>query len=126
VRQRFSLAHELKHVIDHPFIARAYPDLGLRRGSARAEQVCDYFAACLLMPRPWVKDAWASGIQQIESLAELFGVSTQAMTHRLTDLGLLPSTRHNFYFREHVELSEVVEGTFAYFRAAPRELELVA
>lgn len=127
VRQRFSLAHELKHVIDHPVIDRAYPTIGRRHSRVRAEAVCDYFAACLLMPRPWVKAAWTSGVQEIESLAELFGVSTQAMTYRLVDLGLLPSTRHNLYFRELPRVHEEPAGVFAYFRAAPRqELELVA
>lgn len=51
-RQRFSLAHELKHVLDHRFVDVLYRGV---RGADRArwiEQVCDYFAACLLMPRP--------------------------------------------------------------------------
>jgi predicted transcriptional regulator len=127
VRQRFSLAHELKHVIDHPFIERAYPQVGRRTERQRAEQVCDYFAACLLMPRPWVKKAWASGTQEIEALAELFGVSTQAMTYRLVDLGLLPSTRHNLYFRSLPKIDDGMDGVFAYFRPAPTyPLELVA
>lgn len=116
VRQRFSLAHELKHIVDHPFIDHAYPTIGRRHSRVRAETVCDYFAACLLMPRPWVKAAWTSGVQEIESLAELFGVSTQAMTYRLVDLGLLPSTRHNLYFRDLPQVYETVGEVFAYFR----------
>ena len=57
-RQRFSLAHELKHILDHPFVTILYPGrLEL------AEQVCDYFAACLLMPRRWLKQAWAEGVR---------------------------------------------------------------
>jgi Zn-dependent peptidase ImmA (M78 family) len=118
VRQRFSLAHELKHVIDHPFIARAYPSLGRRTTQQRGEAMCDYFAACLLMPRPWVKRAWFSRVQQVDALAEMFGVSEQAMTYRLTDLGLLPSTRCNVYFREARDAYEEVVTELIYFRRA--------
>lgn len=123
VRQRFSLAHELKHVLDHPFIDRAYPQVGTRTSPQRAEAICDYFAACLLMPRPWVKKAWFSRIQQVDALAELFGVSTQAMTYRLTDLALLPSTRCNVYFREAPRVVDFESSAMSYFRPAPR-LEL--
>ncbi len=48
-RQRFSLAHEFKHIIDHRFadlIYAKFPDLDRAR---IIEQLCDYFAACLLM-----------------------------------------------------------------------------
>lgn len=88
VRRRFTLAHEFKHVLDHPFIDRAYSD---RRGTPsadRAEEVCDYFAACLLMPRPWIKHAWTSGLQDQRALAQLFGVSEAAMGLRLRQLGI--------------------------------------
>lgn len=97
VRQRFSLAHEFKHVLDSPFIATLYPDdMGLS-ADRRAEQVCDHFAGCLLMPRPWVKRAWASGIQGVDQLARYFDVSRQAMERRLVGIGLIarpPSSRH--------------------------------
>jgi hypothetical protein len=57
-RQRFSLAHELKHILDNPFVTILYPGR-----SDLAEQVCDYFAACLLMPRRWLRQAWAEGMR---------------------------------------------------------------
>ena len=88
VRRRFTLAHEFKHVLDHPFALRAYPDAKGRPSEKRAEAICDYFAACLLMPRPWVKQAWVSGIQDQRALAQLFGVSEAAMALRLRQLGL--------------------------------------
>jgi len=99
VRQRFSLAHELKHVLDHEVIDFAYPSVGLRSSQQRAELACDYFAACLLMPRPWIKRAWGMGVQQVDALADLFGVSTEAMARRLHDLGLAESPYRNVYFR---------------------------
>lgn len=93
VRRRFTLAHEFKHVLDHPFIDSAYVDRKGRPSEARAEAICDYFAACLLMPRPWVKQAWVGGIQDQRALAQLFGVSEAAMALRLRQLGITTERR---------------------------------
>lgn len=91
-RQRFTLAHELKHVLDNPFIELLYPDRTGKPSAPRAEAICDYFAACLLMPRPAVKVLWGLGHQRVEDLADHFGVSRAAMGLRLHQLGL-SSTR---------------------------------
>ena len=89
VRQRFTLAHEFKHVLDHPFITVLYPDKNGVLSHDRAEQVCNYFAACLLMPRQWVCDLYpASGADSARSLARTFGVSPAAMRVRLRQLHL--------------------------------------
>jgi Zn-dependent peptidase ImmA (M78 family) len=86
VRQRFSSAHEFKHILDHPF-RKVQP--WTRHGDETAEIVCDYFAGCLLIPRPWLKRAWTSETQQLGDLARLFGVSRQAMRVRLLQTGLV-------------------------------------
>ena len=54
-RQRFSLAHEFKHIIDHRFAHLIYSQFPEKDRAAKIEQLCDYFAGCWLMPRPWVK-----------------------------------------------------------------------
>lgn len=54
---------------------------------------CDYFAACLLMPRPAVKALWGLGHQRVEDLAAHFGVSRAAMGLRLHQLGLTSTRR---------------------------------
>lgn len=87
-RQRFSLAHEFKHVLDNPFIDVLYPATRAMSDHDRAEQVCDYFAACLLMPRTWLKKAW-TGTQDPHTLARRFDVSAQAMRVRLLQIGLV-------------------------------------
>jgi Zn-dependent peptidase ImmA (M78 family) len=93
VRQRFSLAHELKHVLDDPFIEWLYPTKNGYSPEDRAERTCDYFAACLLMPRMWIKRDWAGGgIQDIARLARRYRVSQVAMAVRLAELRLLPPT----------------------------------
>ena len=88
-RRRFTLAHEFKHVLDHPFVDRAYADRKGKADDVLAEQVCDYFAACFLMPRPWIKRAWVNGVQDQEQLARLFNVSEAAMAIRLRQIGLV-------------------------------------
>lgn len=82
-RQRFSLAHEYKHVIDHPNRDLLYPSHAIR------ERVADHFAACLLMPRVLITRAWCAGEQDVAQLAELFSVSPLAMERRLRELGHL-------------------------------------
>ena len=86
-RQRFSLAHELKHILDHPFVTILY-----RGRPELAEQVCDYFAACLLMPRRWLRQAWAEGVRDQHVLSRRFGVTPQAVKVRLLQVGLIEPT----------------------------------
>lgn len=88
-RQRFSLAHEFKHVLDDPVIDRSQAHLRSERKARRAERLCNYFAACLLMPRPWVKHDWYGGLQRARALARRYYVSEAAMSNRLRELGLV-------------------------------------
>ena len=92
-RQRFSLLHEYKHVIDYPVYQTAYPATPAASHEVRREAICDYFAACVLMPRVLVRRAWTGFSQDPKELAGLFGVSPAAMRYRLTDLGLLERQR---------------------------------
>jgi len=93
VRQRFSMFHELKHVLDDPSIEWMYPTRGGFSPEDRAERICDYFAACVLMPKMWIKRDWAGGgIQDITKLARRYRVSQVAMAVRLSELRLLPPT----------------------------------
>ena len=88
VRQRFSLGHELAHVVYHALADTVLPAYKDQTAEGRLEQACEYFAACLLMPRTWLKRAYYEGIQDVPSLARLFGVSWVALRVRLEQLGL--------------------------------------
>lgn len=90
VRQRFSLLHEFKHVLDHPTKQLFTSDRG-RSAEQQHELLADFFAASVLMPRMWVKRAWFGGLQDLPALAERFEVSEKAMTMRLDFLGLRSS-----------------------------------
>jgi hypothetical protein len=89
VRRRFTIAHEFKHILDDPFIEWLYPSVGRKQPEDRAESNCDYFAACLLMPRIWIKRDFANGIQDVAQLARRYHVSRAAMEYRLNQLGLV-------------------------------------
>jgi predicted transcriptional regulator len=90
-RQRFSLAHELKHVVDHVYARQLYGAVEPAARQAWIEQVCDYFAGCLLVPRPMLKRVWSMQTQDLASLAARFRVSQQAMKTRLSQVGLVPA-----------------------------------
>ena len=87
-RQRFSLAHEFKHLLDWPLASRIYRD-GRRSGHFQGERAADWFAAALWMPRPWVKRAFYNDrIRDEHELARRFQVSVAAMRVRIDELGL--------------------------------------
>lgn len=88
-RQKFTLAHELKHIVDHPLAKSIYCRIEPRDRSAFIEATCDYFAGCLLIPRPWLKRAWCGGMQDTRRLAQHFEVSEAAITTRLSQVGLV-------------------------------------
>lgn len=105
MRQRFTLAHELKHVLDHPYRHHRYASTDLEQQLA-AERICDYFAACLLMPKAWVKKAYCrDGVQDLRVLARHFGVSVEAMRIRLHHLGLVDDNRRCTYQRASAGLA---------------------
>lgn len=82
-RQRFTLLHEFKHIIDHGRTQQLYGG-----DSQRAEQAADYFAGCTLMPKRLIKSAWGNGIQAVTALAQTFDVSEPAIRVRLAQLRL--------------------------------------
>ena len=116
VRQRFSLAHEFKHVLDAPFASFLYPEVPGMNSHERAERVAEYFAGCLLMPKLWVNRAWTSGVQRLPTLAKRFGVSQAAMQVRLLQIGLIdPPPR----CAEPLWSKPTIHRRRRYYRTAP-------
>lgn len=92
VRQRFTLAHELKHILDDSLLTVGgglYPAIRGYSPHERAERICDRFAGALLMPKVLLRADWADGLQDIAKLAKRYDVSRDAMSVRLSQLGLL-------------------------------------
>lgn len=92
-RQRFTIAHEVGHRILHP----AYESHGmLEQVAARGdygiiERAVNHFAACLLMPRSWVRELCESQLWDradlISATARHFEVSRQSAEIRIVELG---------------------------------------
>jgi Zn-dependent peptidase ImmA (M78 family) len=92
-RQRFTAAHELGHYYKRqPEDHEAYEYVDRRDQRARAgtdpeEIYANAFAAALLMPREEVEQLHAQGLAA-PTMAHHFGVSAEAMSIRLDNLGL--------------------------------------
>jgi hypothetical protein len=88
VRQRFSIAHEIGHwVLERiPETKELAPVAARGRQYDEVERVCNFFAACLLMPRNWTRERFEWGLTNGE-LAKAFEVSTDAVRLRLRELG---------------------------------------
>lgn len=104
VRRRFTIAHEIKHILDD----RAVSHLRKNGGCGPywlTERICDYFAACLLMPRPHIKRAYTTISQDEATLAKMFDVSLDALRIRLQQIGLTDSPqRCDGYTRDVIPL----------------------
>jgi Zn-dependent peptidase ImmA (M78 family) len=101
-RQRFTVAHELAHLVMHPgitmFIDRSVR-VNWRDGQSNLDEVeANAFAAQLLMPRDMVVEQVKKVIAAREQitpdalarrLAKSFQVSPQAMSYRLENLGIV-------------------------------------
>lgn len=98
-RQRFTLAHEIGHVLLHAKDDRVFVDRRFFRnewsstGELREEIEANAFAAALLMPKSFIKKHLNAegGITDIDvfRLATQFEVSEQAMTLRLVKLNYI-------------------------------------
>lgn len=88
-RNRFTLAHELGHVLlghvnEHN---KQWRDTTFGN-STPIERAANTFAAELVMPEQKVRELF-SGASSVPQLAEAFGVSNAAMSFRLKNLGLV-------------------------------------
>jgi len=84
--QRFTILHELKHILDHPVQARIYDDRAFVCYGER-ELIADYFAACVLLPEDRFRAAYKK-THDHQVLADQFGVSVRRILYRLSELDL--------------------------------------
>jgi Zn-dependent peptidase ImmA (M78 family) len=92
-RQRFSVLHELKHVIDHP----QRKSLQRVLSPQSIEDLCDEFAALVLMPEDFVRSHWSDHVD-VQSLSTACGVSIEATHVRLGVLGLMNPPERSLVF----------------------------
>ena len=92
-RQRFTIAHELGHIV-----LDVSPNLD-------AESIAHRFAGALLMPAEalWLevgKHRSAIPLGELLALKHIFGVSIQALTHRCRDLDIINQATYRTLFNE--------------------------
>jgi Zn-dependent peptidase ImmA (M78 family) len=105
VRQNFTTAHELGHLllhdqeqlhVDRDFRIRLRDDVS-SQGTDDAEREANLFAASLLMPKRFLEEDLQNeeyidlfGDNLLGEIARKYGVSTQALVNRLKNLGYIP------------------------------------
>jgi predicted transcriptional regulator len=87
-RRRFTLSHEVKHLLDANRDKITYAGIT----DDQRELIANFFAACYLMPLAWMRKSWMNGLRDPEALAGLFKVSREAMDKRLSYLGFVDAT----------------------------------
>lgn len=102
-RRRFTIAHEIGHLVLHKGRPLVVDHVRVNFRDAKSSTATDFeeiqanqFAAALIMPadlvvanaRPRLEKSGANHGQVLEDLAEGFAVSEQAMDYRLLNLGL--------------------------------------
>lgn len=92
-RQRFTLAHELYHVLYEEDLQRVICDMSMNADKSESEKEADQFASYLLMPYDALleyehnKANW--NLEKVIDAEQFFQVSHQAMLHRLVCDNLL-------------------------------------
>jgi Zn-dependent peptidase ImmA (M78 family) len=81
VRQRFTIAHELGHLMLHP-LGEMYRDCLSARGTDPKEVEANAYAAELLIPG-WMLRAYVQATIDVAKLAKVFDVSERVMAIRL-------------------------------------------
>lgn len=114
-RQRFSLLHEFKHVLDFDDAAVLHDKLGRGNPKLQAdmiEWIANEFAGHVLMPTSLVKRIWFQ-TQNLGLSANIFDVSVEAMATRLERLNLIgePKPAPRVYFRRTGVLPELEHVT---------------
>lgn len=94
-RQRFTLAHELYHVLYEEGMHRVICDMNINENKSESEKEADQFAGYLLMPYDALleykpdKSKW--DLEKVIDAEQFFQISHQAMLHRLVCDNLMSS-----------------------------------
>lgn len=102
VRRNFDLAHELGHLLLHPYVDFSLLDKNERQ---QVEREADYFASCFLLPSYIIQEDLEK-IKKISnpdsyiSLKAKYNVSIQALEMRAYKLGFLTPKQHSYFYRQ--------------------------
>lgn len=100
-RQRFTLAHELYHVLYEEGKQRVICDMNMNGDKSESEKEADQFASYLLMPYDALlefehdKTKW--NLEKVIDAEQFFQISHQAMIHRLVSDNMLSNNNTDEY-----------------------------
>lgn len=98
-RQRFTLAHELGHIIMH----RYWSNEEYNNNRKRAEDQANRFASAFLMPiTSFPSTVYSTSLNSLIELKKMWGVSIQAINRRMHDLKLITEEK---YSNNQIEIS---------------------
>ncbi|EKY3090889.1 helix-turn-helix domain-containing protein [Cronobacter dublinensis] len=99
VRLRFTIAHELGHLILHRSVQDDYLDD--KELFKKVEKQADYFASCFLLPAStFGNEFFSPSLQGLIKLKERWGVSIGAITMRAASLHLINDNQKEYVFRQ--------------------------
>lgn len=90
-RQRFTIAHEIGHIVLHHDMEANYEMVDYRTSGGEFSQKefeANSFAAALLMPKEKVTQVW-NDLRDVDDVADVFQVSKRAASIRLMNLELI-------------------------------------
>lgn len=99
VRLRFTIAHELGHLIMHRSVEDDY--LEDKELFNKVEKQADYFASCFLMPAAtFGREFFSPNLQALMRLKERWVTSLGSITMRASSLHLLSDNQKEYIFRQ--------------------------
>lgn len=99
VRMRFSIAHELGHLVMHKAIDNDYLDD--KEIFNKVEAQANYFAGCFLMPaNSFSNEYFSPNLSALTRLKERWITSIAAITHRASSLRLMSDNQKEYVFRQ--------------------------
>lgn len=123
-RQRFTLAHELYHVLYEEDMQRVICDMSMSDDKSESEKEADQFASYLLMPYDalleYEHDKTKWNLEKIIDAQQFFQLSHQAMLHRLVGDKLISYESANEYkaITVSIEAAKLGYGKELYFPIA--------
>lgn len=108
-RRRFTLAHELAHlVLSEPEVLRLV-HATLNRSAVDVERLCNAFAAELLMPRRWIEEEFAGASERLDVLDDVVDRADVSVSAALTRLAIVLQWRSSLiYFQRRRDWAPVV------------------
>lgn len=133
-RLRFTLAHELGHLLLHANYYSFDDDISFKVVNEKLEYEADYFAACFLLPaETFSKDIYSTSINHFINLKKKWNVSIGAMIYRCENLDILTENQikylkdqmsyNRFWKNEPLDSVLPLEKPFAHRQAFDLILE---